>query len=283
MLSRLRLMAEGDPTWDLSRNDMAAIRHALDTIDTLEGGLALDNAICLCGCPSSEHESYGEDGESCGVDGHECIRVAPAVLEIVQRERAILTAASAVAPSPADPARDVQALLGKLTHDETMTFNWLLAVARELGMERAKGPAVAELPDGAQALVYRRALEDVERHHVELNAAVQRPESRSATLRIVRKALAGAPDATTEALRRLAVPKIRGGRCRWCRANAPYSRKSSCPTVIAVAALRGVGPKTIDRAMEGELGHETCVGCGRPVAPAAPEVHVPRADEDDRG
>ena len=79
MLSRLELMAGGDPTWDLSRNDMAAIQFALD--------------------------------------------------EVAASKR-ILAAASAVAPAPADPARSVQALLDKLTYDETMTFNWLLAVAR---------------------------------------------------------------------------------------------------------------------------------------------------------
>ena len=28
------------------------------------------NAVCLCGCPESEHESYGEDGESCADESH---------------------------------------------------------------------------------------------------------------------------------------------------------------------------------------------------------------------
>lgn len=45
------------------------------------------NAVCLCGCPASEHESYGEDGESCADEGHECIRVAPAVLAYVNKLR----------------------------------------------------------------------------------------------------------------------------------------------------------------------------------------------------
>ena len=46
------------------------------------------NAVCLCGCPDSEHESYDEDGESCGDEEHVCIRVAPAVLAHVQEIRA---------------------------------------------------------------------------------------------------------------------------------------------------------------------------------------------------
>lgn len=60
------------------------------------------NAVCLCGCPESEHESYGEDGESCGHDDHECIRVAPAVLEIVQRYRVALSDALAQKPAGAE-------------------------------------------------------------------------------------------------------------------------------------------------------------------------------------
>lgn len=60
------------------------------------------NAVCLCGCPESEHESYGEDGESCGHDDHECIRVAPAVLEIVQRYRVALSDALAQKPGGAE-------------------------------------------------------------------------------------------------------------------------------------------------------------------------------------
>lgn len=60
------------------------------------------NAVCLCGCPESEHESYGEDGESCGHDDHECLRVAPAVLEIVQRYRVALSDALAQKPAGAE-------------------------------------------------------------------------------------------------------------------------------------------------------------------------------------
>ena len=45
------------------------------------------NAVCLCGCPESEHESYGEDGESCGHDDHECLRVPKSVLAYVETLR----------------------------------------------------------------------------------------------------------------------------------------------------------------------------------------------------
>jgi hypothetical protein len=38
-----------------------------------------DNAFCLCGCPISDHENYGEDGESCGDGDHECIRTCAAI------------------------------------------------------------------------------------------------------------------------------------------------------------------------------------------------------------
>ena len=54
----------------------------------------LDNAVCLCGCPPDMHEDNGEDGEQCEHEDHECIRVAPAVLEIVGRLRLALETAT---------------------------------------------------------------------------------------------------------------------------------------------------------------------------------------------
>jgi hypothetical protein len=53
----------------------------------LESLLRECNAVCLCGCPDADHESYDEDGESCGNDEHECIRVAPAVLAYARKLR----------------------------------------------------------------------------------------------------------------------------------------------------------------------------------------------------
>jgi hypothetical protein len=52
----------------------------------LESLLRECNAVCLCGCPDADHEA-DECGESCGHDEHECIRVAPAVLDYVNRLR----------------------------------------------------------------------------------------------------------------------------------------------------------------------------------------------------
>ncbi len=36
-LSRVRQMADGDPQWDLSPNDQAALRAVLDELDRLNG------------------------------------------------------------------------------------------------------------------------------------------------------------------------------------------------------------------------------------------------------
>ena len=43
------------------------------------------NEVCLCGCPLSEHENYGEDGESCADETHQCVRTSKAVRMIVTR------------------------------------------------------------------------------------------------------------------------------------------------------------------------------------------------------
>lgn len=54
---------------------------------TILDELKSDRAVCLCGCPDADHENYGEDGESCDVEGHECVRVCAAAGEIVARLR----------------------------------------------------------------------------------------------------------------------------------------------------------------------------------------------------
>jgi len=46
-MARLELMAEGEPTWDLSDNDRAAIQYALDRIKALERELADKEAARL--------------------------------------------------------------------------------------------------------------------------------------------------------------------------------------------------------------------------------------------
>ncbi len=78
-----------------------------DRIAELESLLRECNAVCLCGCPDSEHEA-DECGEGCGHDDHECIRVAPAVLEIVQRYRVALSDALRAqrTPPPSDEVRE---------------------------------------------------------------------------------------------------------------------------------------------------------------------------------
>lgn len=57
-------------------------------IERLCEDLKQERAVCLCGCEPSNHENYGEDGESCEDESHECLRVAPAVLGAVNRLRA---------------------------------------------------------------------------------------------------------------------------------------------------------------------------------------------------
>lgn len=54
---------------------------------TVLAELRADRAVCICGCPDADHESYDEDGESCGIDDHECVRVCTAAAEIVARLR----------------------------------------------------------------------------------------------------------------------------------------------------------------------------------------------------
>lgn len=79
-----------------------------DRIAELESLLRECNAVCLCGCPDSEHEA-DECGESCGHDDHECIRVAPAVLAYVNGLR------KPAPPAASDEVREAaEALRGAL-------------------------------------------------------------------------------------------------------------------------------------------------------------------------
>jgi len=56
------------------------------------------NSVCACGCPPGDHESYGEEGECCGVEGHECIRTSRAVLAMLTRLRPYEAEAMAARP-----------------------------------------------------------------------------------------------------------------------------------------------------------------------------------------
>jgi hypothetical protein len=84
-----------DGTWHLTReeidwlNGAAARETALRTqVEDLKEQLRQERMFCLCGCPASDHESYGEDGESCGDEDHECLLVAPAVRTCFDKLRA---------------------------------------------------------------------------------------------------------------------------------------------------------------------------------------------------
>ena len=57
-------------------------------VKELEGELTEERVVCLCGCDQHEHESYGEDGECCGKDGHVCLRVAMAVAIVYAQTKA---------------------------------------------------------------------------------------------------------------------------------------------------------------------------------------------------
>lgn len=87
----------GERAW--AEAESMPVRSVPSRIDELTVLLRESNAVCLCGCPESEHESYGEDGESCADEGHECIRVAPAVLAYVERLRS-------TQPPPSDAVRE---------------------------------------------------------------------------------------------------------------------------------------------------------------------------------
>lgn len=87
----------------------ADLASAQAEIERLRGELATDRAVCLCGCPLEQHESRAEDGESCGHDDHECIRVPPAVLAIVQGLRGEARTFERLACQRADDAERLRA------------------------------------------------------------------------------------------------------------------------------------------------------------------------------
>ncbi len=57
-----------------------------NAIHTLLEELANERAVCICGCPVDQHENYGEDGESCEVKEHQCLRVCVAVRNLLYAE-----------------------------------------------------------------------------------------------------------------------------------------------------------------------------------------------------
>lgn len=69
---------------DLTRS-LAAQRDYENANTKLEESLAESSEVCVCGCPPADHESYGEDGESCGKD-HECIRTCIAIRDMLAKK-----------------------------------------------------------------------------------------------------------------------------------------------------------------------------------------------------
>ena len=63
------------------------------------------NEVCACECPAADHESYGENGECCGVEGHECIRTSRAVFAILTGLRSFKAEALAARPIIDDPTK----------------------------------------------------------------------------------------------------------------------------------------------------------------------------------
>ena len=83
----------------LDQRDYASLAKKLDAADAHVEALEAEkaallevlkesNAVCVCGCPNEQHENYGEDGEACEDDTHECNRASRAVLASVAKLRA---------------------------------------------------------------------------------------------------------------------------------------------------------------------------------------------------
>src|ERR1017187_9603380 len=70
--------------------DLSSLDNCWRTIAALRAALAETTGVFLCGCPPEDHESYGEDGESCGHDDHECIRTCRAIQTLYTRRSAAL-------------------------------------------------------------------------------------------------------------------------------------------------------------------------------------------------
>src|ERR1017187_5478536 len=75
---------------------LSSLDNCWRTIAALRAALAETTGVFLCGCPPEDHESYGEDGESCGHDDHECIRTCRAIQTLYTRRSAALKKAEEV-------------------------------------------------------------------------------------------------------------------------------------------------------------------------------------------
>ena len=59
--------------------ETARLRELLDALEQAEVLLQQACSVCACGCPESEHENYGEDGEACEHEQHQCVRTSRSV------------------------------------------------------------------------------------------------------------------------------------------------------------------------------------------------------------
>lgn len=64
-----------------------AIMWLRDALVTAQQELRLSNAVCACGCPDNEHENYGEDGQACDHEDHQCVQTNRAVLTMLEEQR----------------------------------------------------------------------------------------------------------------------------------------------------------------------------------------------------
>lgn len=103
----------GERAW--AEAESMPVRSVPSRIDELTVLLRECNAVCLCGCPDSEHEA-DECGEDCGRDNHECIRVPKAVLAYVERLRS-------TPPPPSDAVREAAEIVRTIltAHDARLS------------------------------------------------------------------------------------------------------------------------------------------------------------------
>ncbi len=73
----------------------AALEAADARATQLQQALEASNAVCSCGCPESEHENYGEDGQACENEDHQCVPTNRAVITMLNDLRARATHAEA--------------------------------------------------------------------------------------------------------------------------------------------------------------------------------------------
>ena len=89
---RLQLIAEKDAKLASQAEE---IERLTKTNDLLDRSLDSWTEVCVCGCPISEHENYGEEGESCEHEDHQCLRTCPAIAEMFVVERTARESAEA--------------------------------------------------------------------------------------------------------------------------------------------------------------------------------------------